>query len=172
MQVATEHGFNPTVYAAEAAGLALASTSGFVENYALMGEAAFVQAVHLATWVDAGVVAGWVNNWTAFYSGIGSGAHPGLTVQQAAYGAAFGDAIGTALINQTPALLFTHIAERPDFLNFISGRVANALLLNAEGTLQTGVALDQQHSYQILQGGDFPPGSGILGIVPDAPHVV
>ena len=115
-QVATAiaHGFNPTVYASEALGLALASTAGFNTNFANLSTTAFVQAVANATGVNANAIQGFVNNWVAFYSGPGSGAHPGLSVQQASYGAAFGDAIGVALLNPTSANLQTVVSTQPN----------------------------------------------------------
>ena len=113
-QVATAiaHGFNPTVYASEALGLALASTAGFNTNFANLSTTAFVQAVATATGVNANAIQGFVQNWITFYTGPGSGAHPGLSVQQASYGAAFGDAIGVALLNPTAANLQTVVADQ------------------------------------------------------------
>jgi hypothetical protein len=164
--VAIANNFNPTVYAAEALGLALASTTGFTTNFAGLNTTAFVSAVATATGVNAGAIQVFVTNWTNFYSGVGSNAHPGLTVQQAAYGAAFGDAIGVALLNPTSANLQTIVStqtpQSPTQFspNTVKGLVANALINiaedNANGTpgalYKTGVALGALQAHTPLQG--------------------
>ena len=156
--VGVANNFNPTVYAAEALGLALASTAGFQTNFAGLSTSAFVQAVANATGTNASAITGFVNNWIAFYSGPGSNAHPGLTVTQAAYGAAFGDAVGVALLNPTPANLqtvfSTQTPQTPTQFspNTVKGLVANALIDVAEGTYVTGVALGALPAHTPLQG--------------------
>jgi hypothetical protein len=157
-QVATgiAHGFNGTVYAAEALGLALGSTAGFNTNFANLGTTAFVQAVVNAIGVNPMAIQDFLNNWIAFYSGAGSGVHPGLSVTQAAYGATFGDAIGVALLNPTSANLQTVVSTtpfNPFSPNTIQGLVANALIDNAEGAYKTGVALGALPPNIPLQGG-------------------
>ena len=154
--VAIANGFNPTVYAAEALGLALASTAGFQTNFGGLSTTAFVQAVATATGVNAAAIQGFVQNWINFFSGPGSGAHPGLTVQQAAFGAALGDSVGVALLNSTAANLQTVISTTPGVNPFspntVAGLVANALIDNAEGKYTTGVALGALPAHQPLQG--------------------
>ena len=153
---AIANNFNPTVYASEALGLAIASTTGFQTTFGGLSTAAFVQAVATATGVNAAAIQGFVQNWINFYSGAGSGAHPGLTVQQAAFGAALGDSVGVALLNPTAANLQTVISTTPGVNPFspntVAGLVANALIDNAEGKYTTGVALGALPVHQPLQG--------------------
>ena len=157
-QVATAiaNNFNPTVYASEALGLALASTPGFQNTFGGLSTTAFVQAVATATGVNPIAIQGFVQNWINFYSGAGSGAHPGLTVQQAAFGAALGDSVGVALLNPTAANLQTVISTTPGLNPFspntVAGSVANALIDNAEGKYTSGVALGALPVHQPLQG--------------------
>lgn len=153
---AIANNFNPTVYASEALGLAIASTTGFQTTFGGLSTAAFVQAVATATGVNAAAIQAFVQNWINFYSGAGSGAHAGLTVQQAAFGAALGDSVGVALLNPTAANLQTVISTTPGVNPFspntVAGLVANALIDNAEGKYTTGVALGALPVHQPLQG--------------------
>jgi len=151
---AIAHGFNPTVYAAEALGLALASTTGFNTNFAGLSTSAFVSAVGTATGVNANAITGFLANWTTFFTN-NPNAHLGLTVQQAAYGSTFGDSIGVALLNPTSANLQTIVSTTPVNAftpNTIQGLVANALIDNALGTYVTGVALGALPAHTPLQG--------------------
>ena len=165
-QVATgiAHGFNGTVYASEALGLALASTAGFNTNFAGLSTSAFVTAVANATGVNATAIQGFLNNWTVFYT-ANPNARPGLSVTQAAYGATFGDSIGVALLNPTAANLQTVVSTTPNVNAFtpntIAGLVANALIDNAEGTYKTGVSLAALPPHTPLQG---EAGSGANGV--------
>jgi hypothetical protein len=134
------NGYNPTVYAAEALGLALAGGNGtsnaFATNFGSLSESQFALAVASLTNLNTQAIQGWVNNWTTFYT-----AHPpagGLSVQLAAYGAAFGDAVGTALINSFGA----HVQDE----------VSNALIDNAEGSYVVGVEISALPRHQELQG--------------------
>lgn len=119
---AEAHGLNPTVYAAEALGLAMASTPSFDAYKGPL----FAQSVGGITGVSPDAVTGWLNNWMAFYSGPGANAHAGLTVEQAAAGATFGDAVGAALLagNHDP---------RGGSLTGLYNQVANVLINTAEG---------------------------------------
>jgi hypothetical protein len=166
MTLQAQTGIAAPVFAAEALGLALASTSGFMTKFAGLSTTAFVQSVNTLTGVNTTAITGFVNSWTDFYSGAGSNAHPGLTVQQAAYGAAFGDAIGVALLNPTTANLQTIVSTTPGQTptqftpNTVTGLVANALIDIAEdtangtpGTLyKTGVGLGSLTTHTPLQG--------------------
>lgn len=164
---ALTHGFNATVYAAEATGLALANTSQFLAKYSNMEVGAFIQAVGVATGVDTGAIKQWVDNWTLFYSANANSVHvgpTGLTPIQEAYGAAFGDAIGVALITSTSANLHTASNDNP---LAVIGLVANALINNAEGGYKVGISLGAQPQHQPLEG----EVGGIVGIMADT-HVV
>jgi hypothetical protein len=127
---AIAHGYNPTVYAAEALGLALAGGNGtsnaFATNFGTLSVSQFSQSVATLTGVSVNAIQTWVTNWVNFYT-----AHPtatgGLSTTLAAYGAAFGDAVGTALLNPAGAAL--------------QAQVQNALFDNAQGTYVAGVAL-------------------------------
>ena len=149
-------GIPAPVYASEALGLALASTTGFQNTFGGLSTTAFVQAVATASGVNPTAIQGFVQNWINFYSGVGSGAHPGLTVQQAAFGAALGDSVGVALLNPTAANLQTVTSTTPGANPFspntVAGSVANALIDNAEGKYTTGVALGALPAHQPLQG--------------------
>ena len=100
---AAANGFNQTVFAAQALGLALAGTSGFQADWAGLSGSAFVTSVAGATGLNASAIQGFLTNWTNFYTA--NGTIGGLTVTQAAYGATLGDAIGVALLNPTSANL-------------------------------------------------------------------
>jgi hypothetical protein len=135
---AVKFGFPPTVYAAEAVGLALSTLPGF-QSFVNLDIDQFSQAVSTATGINSGAIKQWVTNWEAFYT-----AHPqnATTVTQAAYGAAFGDAVGVALanptVNGTIALLVSE--------------VKNALIDNAEGLYTVGIPLISEPPHQPLQG--------------------
>jgi hypothetical protein len=150
-------GFDPTVYAAQSLGLALASTAGFNANFAGLSLSQFVGAVATATGVNSTAIQQFVTNWTNFFTANPS-AHVGLTVTQAAYGAAFGDAIGVALTNPTSANLQTVVSTTQGQTpvqfspNTIAGLVANALIDVATGQYQTGVALGALAPHTPLQG--------------------
>ena len=150
-------GFEPTVYAAEATGLALAGEAGF-QSFVALDATQFSQAVATATGVNQAAIQQFVINWTNFYT-ANPGATFGLTVQQAAYGAAFGDAVGVALLNPTSADLQTVITTTPDGL-LIEGDVANHLLDIATGQYVEGVPCDTLPQHQALQGevGNFEGG--------------
>jgi hypothetical protein len=149
-------GIPAPVYASEALGLALASTAGFQTTWAGLSNTAFIQALATATGDNPAGLQGFLTNWLNFYSGAGSNAHPGLTVQQAAYGATLGDGVGVALLNPTSANLQTVVSTNPGANPFtpntVTGLVANALILNAEGKYVTGVALGALPAHQPLQG--------------------
>jgi hypothetical protein len=140
---AVAHGLNPTVYAAEALGLALAGGNGtsnaFATNFGSLSVSDFASAVASLTGVNSGAIQVFVQNWINFYT-----ANPpaGLSVTLAAYGAAFGDAAGVALVNPT-----------------VNGRLAllvseaqNALIDNAEGSYKAGIALIAEPAHLPLQG--------------------
>ncbi len=151
---AVAHNLNPTVYAAEALGLALAGDASFNSNFVGLSESQFAEAVATLTGVNADPIQQWVDHWTTFYTS-NPAAHLGLSVTQAAYGAAFGDAVGVALLNPTSAHLQTIVSTDPDFTytpNMISGSVANALIDNAEGLYKSGVALGSLPPHYLLQG--------------------
>src|SRR6478672_816156 len=86
---AIQFAFDPTVYAAEAYGLALASNSSFNTSFVTpfaSNSAGFATAVANVTGVNATAILQFVNNWIAFYT-PNPAAHVGLSVTQAAYGA-------------------------------------------------------------------------------------
>ena len=132
---AAANGFNQTVFAAQALGLALAGTSGFQTDWAGLSASAFVTSVASATGLNASAIQGFLTNWTDFYTANGT---PGglLTVTQAAYGATLGDAIGVALLNPTSANLqsvFSTTSANSFSPNAGSGLVQNALIDVATG---------------------------------------
>ena len=139
---AAANGFNQTVFAAQALGLALAGTSGFQADWAGLSGSAFVTSVAGATGLNASAIQGFLTNWTNFYTA--NGTIGGLTVTQAAYGATLGDAIGVALLNPTSANLqsvFSTTAANNFSPNAGSGLVQNALIDVATGQYVTGVSL-------------------------------
>jgi hypothetical protein len=150
---AVANGFDPTVYAAEALGLALAggngSSNNFAMNFGSLSVSDFAQATANATGVSVSAIEGFVNNWIAFYTANPSATF-GMSATLASYGAAFGDAIGVALLNDTSAKLKTDIDLNSDVL--LSGAVANALIDNAEGLYTAGVPLASLPAHQLLQG--------------------
>lgn len=150
--VAVANGYNPTVYAAEAYGLALASNSTFQSNYGVPAtswneaqKSVFSGLVSNKTGVNASAIFGYLNNWITFYTDNPS-ATQGLSVSVAAAGAAFGDAVGVALLNATSANLM-HTCT-----GHINGLPSNALVLNALGTYSSGSTLGGLSSHALLQG--------------------
>jgi hypothetical protein len=137
---AIAHSLPPTVYAAEALGLALSTLPSF-QSFVNLDIDQFSQAVFTATGINSGAIKQWVTNWEAFYT-----AHPqnATTVTQAAYGAAFGDAVGTALLNPT----FNGT------IALLDSAVQNALIDNAEGQglYQVGKPLIAEPPHIPLQG--------------------
>jgi hypothetical protein len=141
---AVAHGLNPTVYAAEALGLALAGGNGtsnaFATNFGSLSVADFASAVSSLTGINSGAIQVFVNNWINFYT-----ANPpagGLAVTLAAYGAAFGDAVGAALLNPTVN----------GSLALLVSETQNALIDNAEGSYKAGIALLAEPPHLPLQG--------------------
>src|SRR6476646_7726492 len=132
--------FNPTVYAAESLGLALAGGNGTSNNFAttfgVRNIQDFATSVSAITGTNADQIVKFVNNWIAFYTANPTATH-GLSVTLASYGAAFGDAVGVALLNATPANL--------------QELVPNALIDNAEGVLLVGVPLGSEPFPNALQ---------------------
>jgi hypothetical protein len=144
---AVAHGLNPTVYAAEALGLALAGGNGtsnaFATNFGSLSVSDFASAVSSLTGINSGAIQQFVNNWINFYT-----AHPpagGLAVTLAAYGAAFGDAVGAALLNPTVN----------GSLALLVSEEQNALIDNAEGSYKAGIALLAEPAHLPLQGEAF-----------------
>lgn len=150
--VAISNGFNPTVYAAEACGLALASDSTFQSNFAVPANSfneaqktIFVSIVSNKTGVNSSAIFGYLNNWIQFYTDNPS-ATQGLTVSVAAAGASVGDAMGVALLNSTSANLMHSCTGH------INGLVSNALVKNALGTYTSGTTLGALPAHGLLQG--------------------
>jgi hypothetical protein len=156
---AIANGFSPTVYAAEALGLALGGDANFDTKFVtpfannVLG---FAQAVSDATGVNVAAIQGFANNWIAFYT-ANPGATQGLTVTEAAYGAAFGDTVGAVL--RAPASLglplttvFSTTGNNGFSPNTVAGLVANALIDNAEGMYKAGVSLAALPQHAPLQG--------------------
>src|SRR3954471_16730207 len=69
---AIKNGFNPTVYAAESLGLALAGGNGTSNNFALtfgaLGIQAFATSVSAITGTNTDQIVKYVNNWISFYT--------------------------------------------------------------------------------------------------------
>jgi len=154
-------GVNPTLFASEALGLALASTAGFKAQYGNLTQAQFVSMISTQTGVGASFIQTFVTNWLNFYNGVGAPAvPPGLTATQAAFGATAGDAMGAAVL--APAslglplttVISTQTPQTPTQFspNTVKGQVANALIGNAEGQYVTGVALGSLPAHTPLQG--------------------
>lgn len=168
---ALANGYEPTVYAAEALGLALASNDSFNTNFVSLSNAQFAQAVATLTGVNVNAISTFVNNWTSFYT---TNPQPGLTTKQAAFGAAFGDAVGIALLNPTTGNLYTQFGTDTSVNNFspntVSGLVANALLTIATGQYTEGTALGALPTHTPLQGeAAVPVGQLNLTINADTP---
>ena len=150
---AAANGFNQTVFAAQALGLALAGTSGFQADWAGLSKSAFVTSVAGATGLNASAIQGFLTNWTNFYTA--NGTIGGLTVTQAAYGATLGDAIGVALLNPTSANLqsvFSTTGANNFSPNAGSGLVQNALIDVATGQYVVGISLAALPQHTPLQG--------------------
>jgi hypothetical protein len=161
---AVKFGFNPTVYAAETVGLALAGGASFNANFVGLGTSEFVAAVANNTGVNTGAIGTWLANWTAFYT-ANPDATFGLTIAQAARGATFGDAVGVALLNPTSANLQTVFSttfgpNSPQFEpNTVKGVIANALIDIAEGSYKAGVPLGSLPPHLLLEGEAGLPGA-------------
>ena len=185
---AAKFGFNPTVYATETVGLALAGGASFNANFVSLSTSDFVTAVANNTGVNTGAIATFLANWTAFYTANPDAAF-GLTIDQAARGATFGDSVGVALLNPTSANLqtvfSTNFANFPLFEpNTIRGVIANALIDIAEGLYIAGVPLASLPPHLLLEGeaalrttnavftsGDEQagaPGVSLIGLASDA----
>ena len=156
---ALANGFDPTVFAGQALGLALSTNAAFNANYVSLSATAFTSSVATLTGLNANAISGWLANWTAFYT-----ANPptGASIQQAAYGATFGDAIGTALLNPTPIASTNMPSGLPDGrFSTLQNEVYNALKVNAEGTYVAGVALGALPQETPLQG-ETGSGNGVF----------
>ena len=155
-------GLNQTVFAAQALGLGLASTTGFQTDWAGLSGSAFVTSAAGATGVNASAINGWLTYWVNFYTA--NGTPGGLSVLSAAYGATLGEAIGVALLNPTSANLetvFSTTTANNFSPNAGSGLVQNALIDVATGQYTTGVSLGALPTHTALQG---QTGSGTGGI--------
>jgi hypothetical protein len=150
---AVANGFNPTVYAAEALGLALAGGNGtsnaFATDFGSLSVSQFVSEVVSLTGINSGAIQGFVQNWINFYT-VNPSATFGLPVKLAAYGAAFGDTVGAALLNPTVN----------GTLALLVSEEQNALIDNAEGRYQPGIPLVLEPPHLPLQGEAF--------LIPDA----
>lgn len=136
---ANTHGLNPTVYAGESLGLALAGTTGFQNTWAGLSTSAFETQASAETGVNTNALDGWLKYWTGFYTANPDAAH-GLTAMQAAYGATLGDAIGTGLLNFTTTNTIGGLKMGIVPGGYITGGPANALIDIAEGTYKVGLA--------------------------------
>jgi hypothetical protein len=157
---AIAHGFNPTVYAAEALGLALGGNTAFNTNFVtpFTGNiSGFSQAVANLTGVNVTAIQVFVQNWITFYT-ANPAATQGLTITQASYGAAFGDAAGVALLNPTPISPsnlppgLPAPPSGPPTFNSVQNQVYNALIVNAEGNYKAGVPIGSLPQHDQLQG--------------------
>jgi hypothetical protein len=142
---AVANGFNPTVYAAEALGLALAGGNGtsnaFATDFGKLSVPQFASEVASLTGINSGAIQGFAQNWINFYTANPSATF-GLSVTLASYGAAFGDAVGAALLNPTVN----------GSLALLVSEVQNALIDNAEGLYQAGIGLIIEPPHLALQG--------------------
>lgn len=150
--VAIAHGFNYTVYAAEACGLALAGDSIFQTNFAVPAtsfneaqKAVFAGIVGNKTGVNTSAIVTYLNNWIQFYTDNPEAAR-NLSISVAAAGATVGDAMGVALLNSTSANLLHSCTGH------INGLVSNALINNALGTYTSGTTLAALPAHGLLQG--------------------
>jgi hypothetical protein len=150
---AVADGFNPTVYAAEALGLALAGGNGrstaFASNFGSLSVSDFAADVSSLTGINIGAIQGFVQNWINFYTANPSATF-GLSVTLASYGAAFGDAVGAALLNPSVS----------GDLALLVNEEQNALMDNAEGLYFGGTPLLSEPSQLPLSGEAF--------LIPDA----
>ena len=128
---AVANGLDPTVYAAEVLGLALAGTPQFSFIYGNHSVGVFAQSIATLTGVNVGAIQGWVETWITFYT-ANPGATQGLSVTLAAYGAAYGDAVGVALLNLTSANLQTLVKNA--LFDIAQGSYVPALALHGEPT--------------------------------------
>src|SRR6478736_6723504 len=156
-------GFNPTVYAAEALGLALAGGNGsshnFETNFGGLSVSAFAVAVSNVTGVRSDPIVNFVNNWIAFYTANPSATH-GLSITLASYGAAFGDAVGVALLNPPPIGPTNQPSGLPDGrFNVVQNDTYNALKDIAEGQYTVGVDISALPPETPLQGEGPAPGT-------------
>jgi hypothetical protein len=156
---AVADGFNPTVYAAEVCGLALAGGNGtsnaFAADFSSLSVSQFASEVASLTGVNSTAIQGFAQNWENFYTANPSATF-GLSVTLASYGAAFGDAVGVALLN--PSVNGS--------LALLDSEVQNALIDNAEGLYQVGIPLSEEQPHNPLQGEAFSipdAGGGTLG---------
>jgi hypothetical protein len=156
---ATQHGYNPVVYASEALGLVFAfgnenGGTAFATNFGpsnaampntAAGDAAFAVAAASAIFGSAatastpGAIKTFVSNWEAFYTshGIPGIANPTANqIDLAARGAAWGDAVGVALVNN------------PGPLN---GQAMNFLEDAAQGTAIYSASLSSQPNHAQFQ---------------------
>jgi hypothetical protein len=145
VSVAVANGLNPTLYAAEVLGLALAGGNGtshaFETNFGPLDVAHFASKVASLTGINSAAIQGFAQNWINFYTANPS-ATGGLSVTLAAYGAAFGDAVGVALVNPT---------ANGDVALLVSEE-QNALIDNAEGLYTVGIPLILEPPHLPLQG--------------------
>jgi hypothetical protein len=149
---ATQHGYQPQVYACEALGLAFAfgdenGGTGFATSFGpskatmpntTAGDAAFAAAAAATIFASSatantpGAIAGFVANWKAFFTANGVVGISHATADQvdlAARGAAWGDAVGIALANN---------------LGPLPGQVTNFLQDAAQGTAIYSASLASQ----------------------------
>jgi hypothetical protein len=157
---ATQHGFNPLVFASEVLGLAFAfgnenGGTAFATNFGpsnaampatTAGDAAFAAAAastifgSVATANTPGAILGFVSSWEAFYTsnGIPGIANPtAAQIDLAARGAAWGDAVGVALANN---------------LGPLNGQAMNFLEDAAQGTAIYSASLSSQPNHAPFQG--------------------
>ena len=144
VSLALARGFEPTVYAAEATGLALSNGADFAANFGALSNTDFALKVSQLTGINTTAILGWVNNWTAFYTQNPSAVPSGSSISLASKGAALGDALGNALILGLP----------------IQDTIENALLTIATGQYAVGVPITSLPQHTPLQGegpvgGDF-----------------
>src|ERR1700730_378842 len=142
---AVANSLNPTVYAAEALGLALAGGNGTSNNFATdfgsLSVSQFASEVGSLTGINAGAIQGFAQNWINFYTANPSATF-GLPVTLASYGAAFGDSVGAALLNPTVN----------GTLAILVSEEQNALIDNAEGLYIAGRSLFRERAHVPLQG--------------------
>jgi hypothetical protein len=142
VSTAVANGYDPTVYAAEALGLALAGYSNaFATDFGSLSVPRFASEVASLTGINSGAIQGFVDNWIKFYTANPSATF-GLSATLASYGAAFGDAVGTALANPTAN----------GSIALLVSEVQNALIDNAEGSYKAGIALIAEPPHLALQG--------------------
>jgi hypothetical protein len=182
----TQNGFNPTVFACEALGLAFAFSNekggtAFATNFGPSnpampatpaGDAAFAAAAastifgSAATANTPGAILNFVSNWEAFYTSHGIPGVGNATANQidlAARGAAWGDAAGVALVNN---------------LGSLPGQVTNFLEDVAQGTAIYSASLASQPTPAPFQGAALGHAAGaasavqLTGVAAHVDHVV